>query len=72
LTQVRETKVLVEPLGKLGRATLAPARRNAASMRALVSLTAAAGVGAIANTARASAVARLVALPPAKAAKNPG
>ena len=37
-----------------------------------IGIPAAAGVGATANTARASAVARLVAFPPAKAARNPG
>jgi hypothetical protein len=49
-----------------------PPRRNAAQILAVFSRAPAAGVGAIASTARASALARLVTAAAAKAWRNPG
>ena len=72
LPQLRDPQALQDVGGQLVDAAFRPPRRSAASIRALVSRAACAGVGAIASIARASGLARLVADLPAKVARNAG
>jgi hypothetical protein len=72
LAQLRDLQMLEDFRARPSMPRLQPARRSAAATRVLVSLAACAGVGAMAKTARASGLARLVADFPAKVSRNAG
>jgi hypothetical protein len=72
LAQLRATQLLVQPGRQLVDSAFAPTIAQRGGDAGFGQLGRGRRVGAVASTARASGLARLVALPPAKAAKNPG